>query len=80
MKKIMLILIISLIITMFTINVLAEPVNETWADDHWGGDTGEETYSDPIPPPEEQKTTGICGAVIFSLIPIGLYIFQRKYP
>jgi len=80
MRKLTLILVVSLIITLYITSVLAEPVNETWSEDHWGGDTGEETYSDPIPPPEEQKTTGICGSVILVSIPTGLYIFQRKYP
>ncbi len=33
---------------MFSATALADPDNETWYDANWGGDTGEENYSEPI--------------------------------
>ena len=77
----MLILAIPLIIILLSAIAYAQPTNDTWGGNNWGGDTDENTYSDPLPPPEEeQKSTSICGSVIVATIPIGLFIFMRKQP
>ena len=97
---VMLVFLFTLTIIPSNFNVLADPTNETvndttnetiddvWFDTHWGGDTGEEYYKEPVPvvvDDEPEPTPSICGT---SMIVLGVcvpaagiqYLKKRREP
>lgn len=83
MKNIKLALILVIIVTVvsISISVLAQPTNDTWEDNHWGGDTGEETYSEPAtpaPPPPSGGFDLCCGTSMIVIAPLGVFYFTRR--
>jgi len=71
LKLVLILLIITTVFVLLPTITNAEPTNETiddtWFDTHWGGDTGEEVYKEPLPPvieEEEEEPTNMCGLSI----------------
>jgi len=74
------ILVLSIFIFLATITTAQS--NDTWYDSHWGGDTGEETYHDPLPQDEtrnEEDDGGICSSVIlFGMCIPAITLYKRE--
>ena len=69
-------------IVVLGVILLANQVDETWEDTHWGGDVGEEEYSETRSEDGTEEgdicNTGVCGtAVIFGVV-VPSYAFTMK--
>lgn len=72
MKKIgYTIFIFVIFISVFTVLIRAEPTNDTWHDTHWGGDTGEEEFTEP---PKDEGTRGGGGLCSSGMIVMGVCV------
>lgn len=66
--RIILIILCAVMIISLSIITQADPDNNTheWYDSHWGGDTGEENYTEP-----SEEETRTSGGGCFSIIVMG---------
>lgn len=81
----LLIICIILLVIMITCvkSVKAEPQNDTWKDNHWGGDTGEENYTEPSGdvriPDNDLCTPSYCtGVIVMVAIPVAMVVQKRR--
>lgn len=65
------------ILVSFMVNQIDS--NDTWEDDRWGGDTGEEEYSQSEGEDGTRDDSGLCGMAILPVaILIPSYIYRKK--
>lgn len=67
--------IITALASVFIVNQLE---NDTWDDTHWGGDVGEEEFSQPSKDEETRNGGGWCSGIIVAVVGIPAYYLQRK--
>lgn len=86
------ILIVAIIFLLLLPIVTADPTNETedsdWYDSQWGGDTGDEEYTDPVANGtrgEDDKGffddlcgSGLCGSIFIFGICVPTYYLQKR--
>jgi len=73
------VIIIATIFINISIIVCAQPDNESWGIDHWGDDTGEEYYTEPLEPPPVEETRGACSMSIIVCSILFIHGITRRF-